>query len=172
MGHDQSIYLYLVGHPASGAVDTRQSTWRRDIMGISKGSGQWEGGFKEGKGTMKPAHAPAAEFSVASRFEGQPSSNPEELIGAALAGCFSMALTLGLEKAGYKPKSVRTSADVSLDRQGEGFAITTIELTTEASVPDADPARFQQIAEETKKGCPVSKALAGAKIGLKAKLAT
>src|SRR4051812_18528592 len=139
-------------------------------MAISKASATWTGGFKDGKGGMKPAHAPEASFTVGSRFEGQPSSNPEELIGAALAGCFSMALTLGLEKAGLSPKSVRTSADVHLDRQADGFAITTIELSTEASVPGADPARFQEIAEQTKKGCPVSKALTGAKIVLKASL--
>jgi osmotically inducible protein OsmC len=139
-------------------------------MGISKGSAQWTGGFKDGKGTMKPAHAAEAAFTAGSRFEGQPSSNPEELIGAALAGCFSMALTVGLEKAGLKPQGVRTSADVRLERQGEGFAITGIELSTEAQVPGIDAARFQQIAEDTKRGCPVSKALAGTTITLLAKL--
>ncbi len=139
-------------------------------MAISKGSAQWEGGFKDGRGQMKPAHAPAADFTVASRFEGQPSSNPEELIGAALAGCFSMALTLGLEKAGMKPAAVKTSADVKLEKQGEGFAITRIELTTTANVPGADAAQFQKIAEETKKGCPVSKALAATPISLEARL--
>jgi osmotically inducible protein OsmC len=140
-------------------------------MAISKGSAEWTGGLKDGKGTMKPAHAGEAAFTLGSRFEGQPSSNPEELIGAALSGCFSMALTLGLEMAGLKPKSVKSAAAVHLDRQGEGFAITTIELTTEASVPGLDDAKFQAIAEETKKGCPVSKALAGTKITLKATLA-
>ncbi len=140
-------------------------------MGISKGSAQWDGGLKTGKGTMKPAHAPEASFSLSSRFEGQPGSNPEELIGAALAGCFSMALSLGLEKAGLAPKSIRTAADVRLDKEGEGFAITSIELTTEASVPGASASQFQSIAEETKKNCPVSKALGGTKIVLKASLA-
>jgi osmotically inducible protein OsmC len=141
-------------------------------MGISKASAQWEGGLKDGKGRMKPAHAPEAPFSLGSRFEGQQGSNPEELIGAALSGCFSMALTLGLEKAGLKPQSVRTSADVRLDKDGDGFSITTIELNTQASVSGLDAARFQTIAEETKKNCPVSKALAGVKISLKASLAT
>ena len=141
-------------------------------MGISKGSAQWDGGIKDGKGVMKPAHAPEAPFSLGSRFEGQPGSNPEELIGAALSGCFSMALTLSLEKAGAKAQSVRTSADVKLDKDGDGFSITTIELTTQASVPGLDAAKFQAIAEETKKNCPVSKALAGVKISLKASLAT
>ncbi len=140
-------------------------------MGISKGSAQWNGGLKDGKGVMKPAHAPEAPFSLGTRFEGQQGSNPEELIGAALSGCFSMALSLGLEKAGLKPTSIQTSADVQLDKQGEGFAITTIALTTTATVPGAKDDQFQQIAEETKKGCPVSKALAGVKITLTAKLA-
>jgi osmotically inducible protein OsmC len=119
---------------------------------------------------MKPAHGPELPYTFGSRFEGQPSSNPEELIGAALAGCFSMALSLGLEQAGLKPKSLRTNAGVRLERQGEAFTITAIELTTEASVPGADAARFQAIAEETKKKCPVSRALAGTTITLKATL--
>lgn len=140
-------------------------------MGTSNGSAQWTGGLKDGKGVMKPAHAPEATFTLGSRFEGQPQSNPEELIGAALAGCFSMALTLGLETAGLKPQSVKSSSVVHLDRDGGGFSITSIELTTEASVPGIDAAKFQEIAEATKKGCPVSKALAGTKITLTAKLA-
>jgi osmotically inducible protein OsmC len=82
-----------------------------------------------------------------------------------------MALTVGLEKAGAKPQSVRTSAEVKLDKDGDGFSITSIELTTQASVSGLDAAKFQAIAEETKKGCPVSKALAGTKISLKASLA-
>ncbi|CAM3202924.1 OsmC family protein [Corallococcus sp. ZKHCc1 1396] len=139
-------------------------------MGISKGSAQWTGGLKDGKGSMKPGHAPEVPFSLGTRFEGQQGSNPEELIGAALSGCFSMALSLGLEKAGLKPTSIKTNADVQLDKQGEGFAITTIALSTEVAVAGTDDARFQQIAEETKKGCPVSKALAGVNITLKAKL--
>lgn len=129
-------------------------------MGISKASAQWEGTIKAGKGSMKPAHAADIPFSLGSRFEGQPASNPEELLGAALAGCFSMALSLSLEKAGSPPKSIRTSANVKLDKDGEGFTITAIELTTEAEVPGLDAAKFKAIAEETKKGCPVSKALA------------
>ncbi|RYZ42718.1 MAG: OsmC family peroxiredoxin [Myxococcaceae bacterium] len=141
-------------------------------MGISKGSAQWTGGLKDGKGSMKPGHASEVPFSLGTRFEGQQGSNPEELIGAALSGCFSMALSLGLEKAGLKPTSIKTNADVQLDKQGEGFAITTIALNTEVVVAGTDDATFQKIAEETKKGCPVSKALAGVNITLKAKLAS
>ena len=141
-------------------------------MGISKASAKWEGGLKDGKGSMKPAHAPEALFSAGSRFEGQPGSNPEELVGAALSGCFSMALTVGLERAGLKPRSVQTSADVQLERGADGFAITAIALTTVADVPGADAAQFQKVAERRpKKGCPVSKALTGTQITLKATLA-
>ena len=140
-------------------------------MPISKASASWQGGLKDGKGTMKGAHTPEVAFSAGTRFEGQPGSNPEELIGAALAGCFSMALTLGLEKAGFAPKSVTTSADVKLERLETGFTITTIDLTTKAVVPWIDAARFEQVAEDTKKGCPVSKVLAAAKINLAASVA-
>ena len=140
-------------------------------MKIQKdGSAHWSGGLKDGKGEMKPAHAPAAPFSLGTRFEGQPGSNPEELIGAALAGCFSMAFTVTLEKAGLKPQHIQSSTDVHLDKQGEGFAITTIDLSTEVTVAGLDDAKFQQLAEETKKNCPVSKALGGVQINLKAKL--
>lgn len=140
-------------------------------MGVSKGSAQWTGGLKDGKGGMTPAHAPEIGFSLGSRFEGQPASNPEELIGAALAGCYSMALTAALERVGLKPQGVRTSADVTLEKLPDGFTITGIALTSEATVPGAEAAKFQQIAEETKKGCPVSKALAATPITLKASLA-
>lgn len=139
-------------------------------MGISKASAQWVGGLKDGKGTMTPAHAAEVPFSVGSRFEGQPASNPEELIGAALAGCFSMALTAALERSGYKPKSVKTLADVKLERQGDAFTITQIDLTTDADVPGVEAKLFDDVAQATKKGCPVSKALAGTTIVLKATL--
>ena len=140
-------------------------------MGISKASGQWEGGLKDGKGVMRPAHAAEAGFSLGSRFEGQPSSNPEEFIGAALAGCFSMALTVALEQAGAKPKSVKTTADVKLEKQGAGFTITGIALSSTAEAAGIDAAKFAELAQETKKACPVSKALAGTTITLEAKLA-
>jgi osmotically inducible protein OsmC len=140
-------------------------------MSTSKASATWTGGLKTGRGTMKPAHGSEVGFSAGSRFEGQPGSNPEELIGAALSGCFSMALSLGLEQAGLSPTSIETSAEVKLERLETGFTITTIDLTTKATVPGADAAKFQQIAADTKKGCPVSKVLAAAKINLTATLA-
>jgi osmotically inducible protein OsmC len=141
-------------------------------MSISKASAEWQGGFKGGKGSMSPEHAPGIGFSVGSRFEGQAGSNPEELLGAALAGCFSMALTLGLESAGHKPQGIKTSAEVHLDKEGGGFTITAIDLRTEALVPGLDDASFQKIALATKTGCPVSKALGAVKISLNAGLAT
>ena len=136
----------------------------------SRASAGWHGALKDGKGSMKPAHAGEIAFSLGSRFEGKPSSNPEELIGAALAGCFSMALTLGLEQAGASPKQVQTDADVTLEKQGEGFAITAIALDCRATASGIDAAKFASVAEATKKGCPVSKALAGTKISLRATL--
>jgi osmotically inducible protein OsmC len=144
---------------------------KETIMAIRKASGQWDGGFKDGKGTMTPAHGAPVAFSAGSRFEDQPSSNPEELVGAALAGCFSMALTLNLEKAGFKPVSVRTSADVHLNKLPDtGNTITNIDLVTQVSAPGVDPAKFQEIALATSKGCPVARLFAAAKIGLQATL--
>jgi osmotically inducible protein OsmC len=130
-------------------------------MGISKASAQWEGGLKTGKGTMKPGHGQDVTFTAGSRFEGQPQSNPEELLGAAFAGCFSMALTVALEQQGLQPKSVKTSADVRLEQQGGGFTITGIALKTEVSAAGIDAAKLKAIADETKKGCPVGRALSG-----------
>jgi osmotically inducible protein OsmC len=140
-------------------------------MGISKASATWNGGLKDGVGAMKPAHSSEAPFSLGTRFEGKPGTNPEEMIGAALAGCFSMALSLGLEQAGKKPESIETSAQVHLNPDGGGFSITKIELSTSVKVADMDDAAFQAVATATKKGCPVSKALTGTEIVLTAKLA-
>jgi osmotically inducible protein OsmC len=155
----------VLADPASNRV----TDWR-PIMGISKGSGEWQGGFKTGKGTMKPAHGPDVGFSAGSRFEGQPSSNPEELIGAALSGCFSMALTLAIEKAGATPGGVRTSADVSLDKGDGGFSVTGIKLSTTANVSGMDEAAFKALAEDTKKNCPIGKLLSSVPITLDARL--
>lgn len=139
-------------------------------MGISKASAKWEGSLKDGKGSMTPAHAASMPFSFGSRFEGQPATNPEEFVGAALSGCFSMALSVGLGAAGFTPTSIDTRASVKLEKLADGFAITGIELVTEAVIPGIDAATFDTIAEQTKKGCPVSKALAGTVITLTATL--
>jgi osmotically inducible protein OsmC len=109
-------------------------------------------------------------FSFKSRMEEGTGTNPEELLGAAHAGCFSMAFSATLEKAGFPPQRVHTKAGVRFDKVEGGFAITGIELTTEAEVPGIDQAKFQELAEAAKKGCPVSKALAGTNITLKATL--
>jgi len=140
-------------------------------MGISKATAQWEGTLKNGKGVMKPAHSGDIAFSFGTRFEGQPGSNPEEVIGAALAGCFSMALSVGLEKAGATPRNIRTSAEVKLEKVNDAQTITQIALTTEADVTGIDDEKFQTVAETTKKNCPVSRALASVgNITLNAKL--
>jgi len=129
----------------------------------------WEGDLKSGKGHMKFA-AFDGPYSFSSRFEEAPGTNPEELLAAAHAGCFSMAFSGGLTKAGFAPKSVRTTAKATVEKVGEGFKITTIELVTEGNVPGIDNAKFQEVADGAKKNCPVSQALAGVNIKLKATL--
>lgn len=140
-------------------------------MAVRTSEATWEGNLKEGKGKMKVgAGAYEGPFSFASRFESGSGTNPEELIAAAHAGCFSMALSAGLGKNGFNPKRVKTVAKAHLEKVGEGFKITRIELNSEAEVPGIDKAKFNEIAEATKKGCPVSQALAGTEIVLNAKL--
>ena len=119
----------------------------------------WEGTLREGNGTMKFGTFEGA-YSFPSRFEEGEGTNPEELLGAAHAGCFSMAFSGGLTRAGYPPTRVSTTARVHVERGDSGFKITTIELDTEAEVPGIDEATFQEQAEAAKKGCPVSQALA------------
>jgi len=140
-------------------------------MATRTGSALWEGTLKEGKGTMKlGSGAFEGPYSFSSRFESGKGTNPEELIGAAEAGCFSMALAFNLEKAGHPAKSVSTTATVKLEPGDGGFKITSIDLKTEADVPGMDEAKFKEQAELTKKTCPVSVALAGTQINLEAKL--
>jgi osmotically inducible protein OsmC len=134
-------------------------------------SAVWEGTLKDGQGRMKlGSGAFEGQYSFASRFEEGTGTNPEELIGAAHAGCFSMALAAGLTRAGFNPTRINTNASVSLEKVGEAFKITTIELTTEAEVPNIEEAAFLEQAETAKKNCPVSQALAGTNIKLNAKL--
>lgn len=140
-------------------------------MPIRTASAAWEGTLKDGQGSMKlGSGAYEGKYSFGSRFDEDPGTNPEELIGAAHAGCFSMALSAGLDRAGFTPRRVSTSARVHLEKQDEGFAISRIELTCEAEVPELDEETFQQQAAGAKAGCPVSKALAGAEIELTARL--
>jgi lipoyl-dependent peroxiredoxin len=140
-------------------------------MATRTGSAVWEGTLKQGKGTMKlGSGAYEGPYSFSSRFENGAGTNPEELIGAAEAGCFSMALSSNLEKAGHPAKHISTTATVKLEIVGGGPKITTIDVKTEAEVPGMDDAKFREIAEQTKKTCPVSVVLAGAQINLEAKL--
>ncbi len=140
-------------------------------MPARNGSAVWEGTLKEGKGTMKVGNgAYEGPYSFSSRFESGTGTNPEELIGAAEAGCFSMALSSNLVKAGHPAKRISTRANVKLEMVDGGPTITSIELETEAEVPGIDEKSFQEQAEKTKVGCPVSKALAGTEIKLNAKL--
>ncbi len=132
---------------------------------------EWNGGIMDGKGNMRlGSGAFEGAYSFKSRMEEGTGTNPEELIGAAHAGCFSMAFSAALGKAGFEPKSIQTKAAVRFDKVGDGFAITKIDLTTTAEIPNIDHAKFQEIAEAAKEGCPVSKALAGTEINLQASL--
>ena len=140
-------------------------------MPVRSSSAIWNGNLLQGSGTMKlGSGAYEGAYSFPSRFESGQGTNPEELIAAAHAGCYSMALSATLGKAGFNPTRVATTAKVHLEKVGEGFSITKIELVTEAQIPGIDNATFQTNAEAAKKGCPVSKALAATEITLSAKL--
>jgi len=140
-------------------------------MPVRNADAVWNGDLKGGKGSLKlGSGAYEGQYSFSSRFESGTGTNPEELIAAAHAGCYSMALSAGLGKAGFTPKRVHTTAKVSLDKVGEGFKITKITLVTEAEIPGIDDKAFQDIAAKTKDGCPVSQALSATPIELQAKL--
>src|SRR5437762_14340094 len=141
-------------------------------MPTQRAEAEWKGNLAEGSGRLKVGSgAFDGPYSFKSRFEeGQAATNPEELIGAAHAGCFTMALTAQLSRAGIKPTRIHTTAKVKLEKVGEGYSITTIDLETEAEIPGIDDATFQKNALDAKQNCPVSKALAGVEIHLTAKL--
>ena len=131
----------------------------------------WHGDLKTGNGTMKlGSGAYEGMYSFDTRFEDGVGSNPEELIGAANAGCLSIALSAGLAGAGYSPQSVETHAEVDLKKTDDGFSIDSITLDCKANIPNISEEDFQKHAEDAKKGCPVSKALTGVKINLNARL--
>jgi len=136
-----------------------------------KASALWTGGLKDGRGTISTESGVLSEtqYSFSARFENGVGTNPEELIGAAHAGCFSMALSGQLGAAGMTAERIRTTATVSLEKQEAGFAITGIHLDVTAKIPGADAAKFQAAAAAAKEGCPVSKALKGP-ITMEAKL--
>ena len=131
----------------------------------------WQGGLKDGKGLLSTESGALKQnpYGFNTRFEGSPGTNPEELIGAAHAGCFSMALSMMLGEAGLTADRIDTAAEVTLDKLPDGFAITAVHLVLRAKVPGASEAQFLEIANKAKEGCPVSKVL-NAKISLDAAL--
>ena len=135
-------------------------------------SAHWSGGLKDGKGTLTTQSGVLQQtaYSFAKRFESEPGTNPEELIAAAHAGCFTMALSAQLGNAGLTAQSLDTTATVTLEKLESGFAITKVHLQVTARIPGADAAKFEQAAKNAKEGCPVSKLLKAA-ITLDAKLA-
>ncbi|MBA3653147.1 MAG: OsmC family protein [Actinobacteria bacterium] len=140
-------------------------------MPVRTAEAQWEGTLQDGKGHMRfGSGAFEGQYSFSSRFEEGNGTNPEELLAAAHAGCFSMALSGALGRNETPPTRVSTTADVHLSKTDAGFRIQRIDLHTEAEVPGIDDATFQEIAESTKSGCPVSVLLAAAEIRLDAKL--
>ncbi|MCH8902923.1 MAG: OsmC family protein [Bacteroidetes bacterium] len=140
-------------------------------MPTRTGNAQWNGGLKDGNGTVStPNNFINGQYSFSSRFEEGDGTNPEELLATAHAACFSMAFSGGLEAAGFTAVSVRTEAKVHIEKGEAGFSITKIDLITNAEVPGIEEAQFQEIAEEKKKGCPVSQALASVEMTLAATL--
>ena len=141
-------------------------------MAIRNASANWQGGLKEGKGKMAlGSGAFEGAYSFNTRMGDEPGTNPEELIGAALAGCFTMALSATLEKEGFPAANIDTAAKVHFGKDDAGFAITSIDLETKVDASGLEDARFQQIAQQVKAECPVSKALTGTTITLDAQLA-
>mgnify|MGYP003110013034 CR=1 FL=1 len=134
-------------------------------------SAHWQGDIKKGKGTISTQSGALKEqpYGFNTRFEDEPGTNPEELIGGAHASCFSMAFSLQLGNAGYTPDSIDTKAKVTLEKDGDGFSITKVHLDMTAKIPGIDDDEFQKIAKAAKEGCPVSKLL-NADISLDAKL--
>lgn len=137
-----------------------------------RGSATWKGGLKDGRGAISTESGAlsAYPYGFAARFEGQKGTNPEELIGAAHAGCFTMALSNILGEAGFTAEQMETSAEVSLEKLDAGWTITKIHLTLKGKVPGADQAKFEELAAKAKANCPVSKVLKAAEITLDATL--
>ena len=137
-----------------------------------RANAQWRGGLKDGKGTVSTGSGAlkAVAYGFAMRFENEPGTNPEELVAAAHAACFSMALSGELNQAGYRPESIETKATLDFDKTSAGWSVKSIHLDVAAEVPSADPAKFQAAAESAKKNCPISRLL-NTQITMSAKLA-
>jgi len=138
-------------------------------MRNSSASAEWNGGLKTGKGNMNFGQQ-SCPYSFNSRMEGGSGSSPEELLAASLSGCYSMALSADLEKAGFAPQQVRASAKAHFDNGSGKWTVETIDLDVQAGVPGIEDAKFQEIANGTKSNCPVARALTGVKINVHAKL--
>src|SRR3984893_1998295 len=143
------------------APNRRPTDEKEQPVTTTFGSVKWHGGIRDGKGAISTKSGALTDYpyGFASRFEGKPGSNPEELIGAAHAACFTMALSLILGEAKLTAEHMETKADVTLEKQGDGFAITSVHLALNAKIPGADNAKFQELAGMAKAGCPVSKLL-------------
>jgi osmotically inducible protein OsmC len=139
-------------------------------MPVRSASAEWNGGLKDGRGSFQMESGISAKYSFTSRFGEGGASNPEELLAAAEAACYSMALSAALEKNGNKDTRVKADAKCTVEKVGDGFSITSIVLDVRVIAAGLDNAKLQQLAEDTKKGCPVSRALAGTKIEVKASL--
>lgn len=140
-------------------------------MPVRTASAIWNGGLKDGKGSFKTESGLAANYNFGSRFGEGGASNPEELLAAAEAACYSMALSGALEKSGAKDTKVSSAAKCTVEKVGDGFTITSIVLEVRVIAAGIDDVTLQRLADETKKGCPVSRALTGTKIEVKATLA-
>jgi osmotically inducible protein OsmC len=139
-------------------------------MPVRKAEAVWEGDLPNGSGTMKMGTSYEGPYSASSRFQDGSGTNPEELLAAAHAGCFSMAFSKALSDAGHTPNRIHTTAKVHIEKQDAGFAITRVELVTEADVPGMDEETFNSSAEAAKDNCPVSKLFKGAEISVDATL--
>lgn len=140
-------------------------------MPVRHAEAVWEGSLRDGRGTMRfGSGAFEGDYSSPSRFEEGAGTNPEELLAAAHAGCFSMAFSGALGRAGFTPTRIHTTAAVTIEKVGEGFKVTKVHLDTQGTIPGIDEAVFQEQAEAAKKGCPVSQLFQGAEITLTARL--
>lgn len=141
-------------------------------MPIRRAEAVWHGSFKDGHGHMQLGEEEfELDYSAGSRFEEDPGGNPEQMLGAAHAGCFSMALASGLSKAGFPPEAIHTTAEVHLEKTEAGWSVTRIHLTTEVEAPGVEEAAFLELAGKAKQNCPISRALGNVEISLEARLA-
>jgi osmotically inducible protein OsmC len=158
-------------NPEASTYDLAPSTWDLEAtMPTRKASAVWNGGLKGGNGTFRGETGLSGSYSFGSRFENAGGSNPEELLAAAEAACFSMALSGALERNGTPPTKIETSAACTVEKVGDAFSITRIALDVKANVPKAEKQTFDRLVAETKVGCPVSKALKAVDIQVQAAL--